>query len=86
MASTAFARAQVIPAVFEDGVLTPSKALPLKNHEHVHIAVLPKATWAQALGGLLRRGEARLSALRPSQIESEISLAAREVRRSRLRL
>lgn len=85
MASTTSARAHVIPAVYEDGVLKPGKVLPLKNHEHVQIAVLPKAAWAQALGALLRRVHARSSALSPSQIENEISLAAREARRSRRR-
>jgi len=85
MASTASARVHVIPAVCEDGVLKPEKALPLKNREHVHIAVLPKAAWAQALSALLRRVHARRSTLPPSQIETEISLAAREARRSRRR-
>ena len=85
MASTVPARGDVIPAVFEDGVLKPGKALPLKNREHVHIAVLPKAGWAQALGALLRRVHARPSALRPRQIEDEIRLASREARRSRRR-
>jgi predicted DNA-binding antitoxin AbrB/MazE fold protein len=85
MASTASARLRVIPAVFEDGVLKPEQALRLKNREHVHIAVLPKASWARALGALLRRVHARPSALRVREIETEISLAAGEARRSRRR-
>ena len=85
MASTTSARLRVIPAVFEDGVLKPEQALPLKNREHVHIAVLPKASWARAFGALLRRVHARPSALRAREIETEISLAAGEARRSRRR-
>jgi Arc/MetJ family transcription regulator len=42
-------------------------------------------TIEQALGALLRGVHARPSALRASEIETEISLAAREVRRSRRR-
>ena len=85
MGSSTSARAQIIPAVFEDGVLKPGIALPLKNREHVQIAVLPKAAWVKALGALLRRVHARPSDLRPDQIEDEISLAAREARRLRHR-
>jgi predicted DNA-binding antitoxin AbrB/MazE fold protein len=85
VASAASMRAHIIPAVFEDGVLKPEKELPLKDREHVQIAVLPKAAWARALGALLRRIHSRPSAMRPSQIEDEISLAAREARRLRRR-
>lgn len=85
MASSASARPRVIPAVFEDGVLKPEHALPLKNREHVHIALLPKTSWARELGSLLRRIHARPSKLRASEIETEIGLAAREARRSRRR-
>jgi len=46
---------------------------------------LPKAAWARALGVLLRRVHGRPSYLSPSEIETEISLAAREARRSRRR-
>ena len=85
MASTASARPRVIAAVFEDGVLRPEQALPLKNREHVQIAVLPKASWARALGALLRQVHARPSIMRASEIEIEIGHAAREARQSRRR-
>ena len=85
MASTASARLRVIPAVFEDGVLKPEQALPLKNRENVQIADLPKTSWARALGALLRQVHSRSSTLRASEIESEIGHAAREARRSRRR-
>jgi predicted DNA-binding antitoxin AbrB/MazE fold protein len=85
MASTASARARVIPAVFEDGVFKPEQALRLKNREHVHIAVLPKTAWARALGALLRGIRARPSDLHANEIETEIGHAAREARRSRRR-
>jgi predicted DNA-binding antitoxin AbrB/MazE fold protein len=81
MASSVSTRAQVIPAVFEDGVLKPGQALSLKNREHVQIAILPKTAWARALGVLLRTVHARPSALPPGEIDHEISLAAREARR-----
>ncbi len=85
MASVASTRAHVISAVFEDGVLKPGEVLPLGNREQVQIAVLPKAAWAKARGALLRRVHGRPSDFSPSEIETEISLAAREARRSRRR-
>jgi predicted DNA-binding antitoxin AbrB/MazE fold protein len=75
----------VVCAVFEDGVLKPGEVLPLSNREQLQIAILPKAAWARALGGLLRRVHGRLSDLSPSEIEGEISLATRAARRSRRR-
>jgi predicted DNA-binding antitoxin AbrB/MazE fold protein len=85
MAHSTVIRAQIVPAVFEDGVLKPEVSLPFRNREQVQVAVLPKTAWARALGALLRRVHARPSALRPSQIEDEISLAVREARRLRRR-
>lgn len=85
MASAASTRARVISAVFEDGVLKPGEILPLRNREQIQIAILPKAAWARALGVLLRRVHGRLSDLSPSEIEGEMSLAARAARRSRRR-
>lgn len=85
MAQNDFGSADVIPVVFEDGVLKPLRHLRLKNHERVNIAILSKATWAKAFRKLLRSVHTRPSSLSPHEIEEEITRAREEVRRSRRR-
>ena len=43
-----------IEAVYENGVLRPSRPLPLKEQEIVRITIEPERTWAERTAGLLR--------------------------------
>jgi predicted DNA-binding antitoxin AbrB/MazE fold protein len=78
-------QANIVPVIFEDGVLKPLRPLRLKNHERVDIAILSKTAWARAFRNLLRSIHARPSSLRPPEIEEEISRAREEVKKSRRR-
>jgi predicted DNA-binding antitoxin AbrB/MazE fold protein len=43
-----------IEAVYENGVLKPAQALPLKEHEKVLITVDVGQTWAERTAGMLQ--------------------------------
>jgi predicted DNA-binding antitoxin AbrB/MazE fold protein len=40
-------------AVYEDGVLKPSRPLPLKEHATVRVTIEPVLSWAQATAGMI---------------------------------
>jgi predicted DNA-binding antitoxin AbrB/MazE fold protein len=43
-----------IEAIYEDGVLKPSRPLPLGEHETVRITIEPQISWAEWTSGLLQ--------------------------------
>ena len=43
-----------IEAIYEDGVLKPSRPLPLEEHETVRITIEPQRSWAERTSGLLK--------------------------------
>ena len=43
-----------IEAIYEDGVLKPSRPLPLDEHEKVRITIEPQISWAERTAGLLK--------------------------------
>jgi predicted DNA-binding antitoxin AbrB/MazE fold protein len=43
-----------IEAIYEDGVLKPSRPLPLEEHETVRITIEPQRSWAERTAGILR--------------------------------
>ena len=43
-----------IEAVYEDGVLKPSRPLPLEEHETVRITIEPQRSWAERTAGILQ--------------------------------
>jgi predicted DNA-binding antitoxin AbrB/MazE fold protein len=43
-----------IEAIYEDGVLKPSRPLPLEEHEAVRITIEPQRSWAERTAGMLK--------------------------------
>ena len=43
-----------IEAIYEDGVLKPSRPLPLDEHEKVRITIEPQISWAERTAGMLK--------------------------------
>ena len=43
-----------IEAIYENGVLKPSRPLPLEEHEAVRITIEPQRSWAERTAGLLK--------------------------------
>ena len=44
----------IIEAIYEDGVLKPSRPLPLEEHETVRITIEPQRSWAERTAGILQ--------------------------------
>ncbi len=45
--------ALTVDAIYENGVLKPAQALPLKEHERVRVTIEPELSWAERTAGLL---------------------------------
>lgn len=45
--------AMVIDVTYEDGVLKPTEALPLSEHEKVRVTIESEASWAERTAGML---------------------------------
>ena len=43
----------VVEAIYENGTLKLSQALPLREHEQVRVTIVPKTSWADATYGML---------------------------------
>jgi predicted DNA-binding antitoxin AbrB/MazE fold protein len=43
-----------VEAVYENGVLKPTQALPLKEHEKVQLTIEAAGTWAERTAGMLQ--------------------------------
>jgi len=43
-----------VEAVYQDGVLKPSHALPFKNHERVRLTIESEVSWAERTAGMLK--------------------------------
>ena len=43
----------VVEAIYENGTLKLSQAMPLKEHELVRVTIVPKTSWADATYGML---------------------------------
>jgi predicted DNA-binding antitoxin AbrB/MazE fold protein len=43
----------VVEAIYENGTLKLSQALPLKEHEQVRVTIVPMTSWADATYGMI---------------------------------
>ncbi|HCJ67108.1 MAG TPA: hypothetical protein DHV62_07240 [Elusimicrobia bacterium] len=73
----------LVKAVYENGVLKPLKHLPLKEQEKVSLLVTPLGEWRKELEHLLRSVHSRTHKFSSKEIERDISLASREVRKNK---
>ena len=44
----------IVEAIYENGVLKPTRPLPLKEHEKVRLTIESADTWVQAATGIIR--------------------------------
>jgi len=42
-----------VEAIYENGVLKPAEALPLREHEKVRVTVEPRSNWVEETYGIL---------------------------------
>ena len=75
--------AHVIQAVFENGVFKPLQSVTLHDRERVELKVVSIDEWQTRFREVIQRVRARASDAAPDEIEEDIGLARREVRRAR---
>jgi len=75
---------RTIQATFENGVLTPSEDLGLREHERVRLIITSEAEWQREFAALLEQVQSQTDRFAPDEIEADISAAAKESRAPKL--
>jgi len=72
--------AEVINAVFENGVFKPLEKIEIKEHEKVTIKILSLDQWQTRFNRIIEKIHKRSNQYTPEEIETDISQAIKEVR------
>ena len=72
--------AEVINAVFENGVFKPLEKIELKDHEKVTIKILSLDEWESRFNRVIEKVYKRANQYTSEEIETDISQAIKEVR------
>ena len=72
--------AEVINAVFENGVFKPLEKIEMKEHEKVTIKILSLDQWQSRFNRVIEKIQKRANQYTPEEIEIDISQAIKEVR------
>jgi predicted DNA-binding antitoxin AbrB/MazE fold protein len=72
--------AEVINAVFENGVFKPLEKIEMKEHEKVTIKILSQDQWQSRFNRVIEKIHKRAKQYTPEEIETDISQAIKEVR------
>jgi predicted DNA-binding antitoxin AbrB/MazE fold protein len=76
--------AEVINAVFENGVFKPLEKIELKDHEKVTIKILSLDEWQSRFNRVIEKVHKRANQYTSEEIETDISQAIKEVREKKL--
>jgi predicted DNA-binding antitoxin AbrB/MazE fold protein len=72
--------AEVINAIFENGVFKPLEKIEMKEHEKVTIKILSLDQWQSRLDNVIDKIHKKAKQYTPEGIETDISQAIKEVR------
>ena len=72
--------AEVINAVFENGVFKPLEKIEMKENEKVTIKILSLDQWQSRFNRVIEKIQKRANQYTPEEIEIDISQAIKEVR------
>ncbi len=74
---------KTIEAVYENGVFKPLKKMTLKEHERVHIKILPNDEWQKRFDHLIEKIHKKAAQYNAEEIESDISQTIKEVKKEK---
>ena len=74
---------QIINATFENGVFKPDQKVNVREHEKVAIKVVPLDDWQERFSRIIEKIHKKASQYTPAEIESDIALAVKEVRKEK---
>lgn len=69
---------KTVEAVYENGVLKPTKKLSFPEHSRLRLIVSSEKEWSDEFRMLLRRVHSRTKRFSSEEIEKDITLAAKE--------
>ena len=72
--------AEVIKAVFENGVFKPLEKIEMKEHEKVTIKILSLDQWQSRFNRVIEKIHNRANQYTPEEIEADVAQAIKEVR------
>lgn len=71
---------KTIEAVYENGVLKPTKKLLVPEHSRLKLIISSEKEWANELEALLRKVHKRTKRFSSEEVEKDITLATKESR------
>ncbi|MCL5063206.1 MAG: antitoxin family protein [Nitrospiraceae bacterium] len=69
---------KTIEAIYENGVLKPTKKLKVPEHSRLRLIISSEKEWANELGALLKKVHKRTKQFSSEEIEKDITLASKE--------
>lgn len=69
---------KTVDAIYENGVLKPTKRLFLPDHSRLKLIISSENEWADELKALLKKVHRRTRQFTSEEIEKDITLAAKE--------
>jgi len=72
--------AEVIKAVFENGVFKPLEKIEMKEHEKVTIKILSLDQWQSRFNRVIEKVHKKANQYTPEEIEADVAQAIKEVR------
>ncbi len=69
---------KTIEAIYEDGVLKPTKKLKIPEHSRLRLIISTEKEWTDELKSLLKKVHSRARGFSSAEIEKDITLAAKE--------
>jgi predicted DNA-binding antitoxin AbrB/MazE fold protein len=75
--------AEVIDAIFENGVFKPLEKIEMKEHEKVTIKILSLDQWQSRFDRIIEKVHKKAKQYTPQEIETDISQAIKEIRESK---
>ena len=72
--------AEVINAIFENGVFKPLEKIEMKEHEKVTIKILSVDQWQSRFDRVIEKIHKRANQYTPEEIEADVAQAIKEVR------
>ena len=72
--------AQVINAIFENGVFKPLEKIRIKEHEKVTIKIFSTDQWQSRFSNIIEKIHKKSNHYSPEEIETDISQAIKDIR------
>lgn len=75
--------AKIIDAIFENGVFKPLQEVQIREHEKVEIKIIAIDEWQKRFNRVIDKIHQKAAQYPPEEIEADIALVLKEVRKEK---